>query len=253
VEKCHNYVPEGDNLHTPSAIISFLFTADEVVNFSPAWRISGRIELPLIYSDLPSKTGPDAPSSGPYRFGIGNLLTQALLIHDIDDRTAVALGSALIFPTTNQALFGSRNYTMLPTAVGRWMLPEISEGSYFAPVVRYGVYVAGPASPTHPYISELQFSPMINIALPNFWFITLFPNTSGSDIRYNLGSPHRGDKGRLFLPADVMLGKALNLGRGRGGVASLEIGVPIVNDYRKSSSLTGTYKFKLEARIGLFW
>jgi hypothetical protein len=47
---------------------------------------------------------------------------------------------------------------------------------------------------------------MLNIALPNNWFLTLYPNP---DIRINFGDPITGQTGRLFLPVDFMVGRTL--------------------------------------------
>ena len=76
--------------------------------------------------------------------------------------------------------------------------------------------------------------PLFNVNLPQQWFVTLFPS---SDIRLNLL-----DGGKLFLPFNAMVGKLVT----RAIVASVEIGVPIVNDYK-------VYDFKLEARVGFFF
>ena len=69
--------------------------------------------------------------------------------------------------------------------------------------------------------SELQFAPLFNINLPQQWFVTLFPS---SDIRINLM-----DDGKLFLPFNIMVGKMVT----RSIVASVELGVPMVNDYEE--------------------
>jgi hypothetical protein len=62
------------------------------------------------------------------------------------------------------------------------------------------------------------------------------------DIRYNFGSKRPGDAGRWFFPFNFMVGKMVT----RSVVASVEIGIPIVDDYE-------VYDFKLEARFGLFF
>ena len=51
-----------------------------------------------------------------------------------------------------------------------------------------------------------------------------------------------GDKGKWFVPFNAMVGKMVN----KSTVASLEVGVPIVNDYQ-------VYDFKIEGRIGFFF
>ena len=75
--------------------------------------------------------------------------------------------------------------------------------------------------------------------MPHNAFINLFPS---SDIRYNAGNKRAGDKGRWFVPANVLLGKMVR----KNMVASVEVGVPIIKDYR-------VYDFKSEFRIGIFF
>jgi hypothetical protein len=123
-------------------------------------------------------------------------------------------------------------YQNLPPNDHNLALPEVSKGSFFAFLVRYDYDFAGEAD--RPHRSELQFAPLFNINLPQQWFVTLYPS---SDIRINLI-----DGGKLFLPFNAMVGKMVT----RSIVASVEIGVPMVNDYH-------VYDFKLEARVGVFF
>jgi hypothetical protein len=69
--------------------------------------------------------------------------------------------------------------------------------------------------------------------------VNLYPS---SDIRYNFAAKRPGDSGRWFLPFNFMVGKMVT----RSIVASIEIGVPLVDDYQ-------VYDFKLEARVGFFF
>jgi hypothetical protein len=137
----------------------------------------------------------------------------------------------LIFLTASQEQMGGGKYRLVPTGAFRLALPEVSKGSFFAFLMRYDYDFAGDED--RPHRSELQLAPLFNVNLPQQWFVTLFPR---SDIRINLI-----DGGKLFLPFNVMVGKMVT----KSIVASLEIGVPIVNDYQ-------VYDFKLEARVGFF-
>ena len=222
----------------------FTFRVDDFFRLNERWRISGRFELPLAYTDRvsPAYTNSDG-ADGEFRFGIGDVVAQVLGIYDINERTAMAFGTQLVFPSASSKNLGGDQYLLVPMATVRWMLPEISAGSFFAPTIRYGFDIARSSGRGH--TSELQFSPTVNIMLPERWFVTLFPATAGGDIRYNF-ERQPGEKGRLFLPADFAVGKML----GRSTVGSLEIGVPVVKDYKSGP---GTYDFKIEARIGFFW
>jgi hypothetical protein len=103
--------------------------------------------------------------------------------------------------------------------------------------LRYDFDVGGDESRGH--ISELQLAPLVNFALPDNGFLNLYPS---SDIRIDLMHKRRGDEGRLFLPFKFMVGKLVT----KNLVGSVEIGFPIVNDYR-------VYDFKMEAGIGVFF
>ena len=77
----------------------------------------------------------------------------------------------------------------------------------------------------------------MKLGLPDRWFVTFYPSP---DIRVNFGDPVTGQTGRLFLSLDVMVGRKLT----SNWVASLEVGVPMINDYP-------VYNFKTEARLNL--
>jgi hypothetical protein len=101
--------------------------------------------------------------------------------------------------------------------------------------VRYDIGFAG--NPSAKNISNLQFAPMLNIALPERWFVTIFPST---DIRINYGDPVVGQTGRLFLPIDLMIGRSL----AKNATLSLEVAMPIVKDYP-------VYDFKTVMRLNI--
>ena len=117
----------------------------------------------------------------------------------------------------------------------RALLPELGEGSYFSPVVRYAISFAG--DPMARRISEFQIAPTLNWQGANRWFLTLFPS---NDIRINYGGVATGQTGRLFLPMDVAVGRIVtdNL------QISLEVSVPIIKDYP-------VYDFKSELRVAI--
>jgi hypothetical protein len=60
--------------------------------------------------------------------------------------------------------------------------------------------------PSKRNISNLQLAPLLNIGLPERWFVSLYPS---SDIRINFGDPVTGQTGRLFLPFDARVGRNL--------------------------------------------
>jgi len=201
--------------------------ADRRIDLTPDWQLAFRTDLPMLATN---PITPDNPG-GEFRYGMGDAEFQGALIHDFNSRWAAGFGAKLIAPTGTDSL-ASRKWQVMPGASFRVMLPEIGPDSYFVPLVRYDLSVAG--DPSAKALSNLQIAPTLNLDLPNRWFFTFYPNP---DIRVNFGDPVAGQTGRLFLPFDAMVGRVLK----NGWVASLEGSVPIIKDYP-------VYDFKVEGR-----
>ncbi len=209
---------------------TFKLRANSTVNLSSDWQLVLRADLPFVAKDPLNSSNPD----GDFLYGLGDADVQAALIHDINQRWKAGAGARLIMPTGDTSL-GSGKWRIMPIAGVRYTLPEISSGSYVEPLVRYEASFAG--DPARKAISNLQFAPMVNFALPDRWFFTLYPTP---DIRWNFGPAVAGQTGRLFLPIDVRVGRKIsdNL------AVSLEVGVPIVKQYP-------VYDFITQARLNL--
>jgi hypothetical protein len=203
---------------------------DHAFDVSSGWILLTRSDLPMHARNPITDSNPN----GDYIRGIGDADAQAALIHDINRRWAVGFGLRVIAPTGDDVL-GSGKWQLMPIVGARLALPEITESSYFEPLLRYDVSVAG--DPTKRNISNLQFAPTLNIGLPNRWFVSFYPSP---DVRINFGDPITGQTGRLFIPFDVRVGKKItdNL------ALSLEVGVPIVRDYP-------IYDFKAQLRLNV--
>jgi hypothetical protein len=194
--------------------------------------LATRTDLPLEAKNSISSSNPN----GDYLTGVGDADVQAALIHNISSRFAFGFGLRMIAPTGDDALTSGK-WQLMPIVGARVGLPEISSGSYFEPLLRYDASVAG--DPTKKNISNLQFAPMLNIGLPDRWYVTLFPSP---DIRINYGDPITGQTGRWFVPFDIRVGKKLS-----DTIAlSLEVGVPILKDYP-------VYDFKTQLRLNVTW
>jgi hypothetical protein len=211
---------------------TFNLRYDHAFNLASGWILATRTDLPLLAKNAIS----DSNLNGDYVRGIGDADVQAALIHGINQRWAFGFGMRLIAPTGDDVL-GSGKWQVMPIVGARLALPEITSGSYFEPVFRYDVSVAG--DPTRKNINNLQFAPMLNIALPDRWFVTLFPSP---DIRINYGDPITGQTGRWFVPFDFRFGKKFT----ENIALSLEFGVPIVKDYP-------VYDFKTQLRLNMTW
>ncbi len=203
---------------------------DHSVDLSPQWILAFRTDLPLLAKNPISATNP----AGEFLYGVGDADFQAAIIHNFTQRWAAGAGLRLIVPTGDEAL-GSGKWRLMPIAGFRYALPEITASSYFEPIVRYDVSVAG--DPTKKNISNLQFGPALNFGLPQRWFVTLYPS---QDIRWNFGDAVTGQTGKLFLPFDARVGRKLS----DNATVSFELGVPIIRDYP-------VYNLKTEVRLNL--
>jgi hypothetical protein len=104
----------------------------------------------------------------------------------------------------------------------RYSFADVGPDTYFVPVIRYALSVAG--DPTRRNIRQAQISPKLNIGLSERWFITLYPSY---DVRINYGPTVPGQTGTLFLPFDVAVGREIS----EGVQLSLEVSVPIIRDF----------------------
>lgn len=215
---------------TPAArdSTSIVLRGDRPVPINGDWKLGLRVDAPVLFGNSPSSDNP----RGSYRIGLGDALVQAVLIHPIDKRQAFGFGAQVIFPTASQDQFGSGHVRVLPTIGYRYTLPEISPGSFFVGAIRYDFDAWGAAGRKH--VSNLQFGPTLNVALPQQMFLTLWPST---DIRYDFLAKS------WFVPFDVQIGKLW----GKSVVTSLEVSVPI---YRGDAPL---YKYRVEGRVGVFF
>ncbi len=209
---------------------TFNLRYDHAFDIPSGWILATRADLPLVAKNPVSSANPN----GDFQSGIGDADIQAALIHDISERWAFGFGMRLIVPTGNDVL-GSGKWQLMPIVGARYALPEISASSYFEPLVRYDVSVAG--DPTKKNISNLQLAPMLNIGLPDRWSVTFYPS---ADIRINYGDPVSGQTGRWFVPFDIRVTKKLT----NEIAMSVELGVPIIKDYP-------VYDFKAQARLNV--
>jgi hypothetical protein len=196
---------------------------------APQWELAFRVDVPFV------STNPATPENpgGQVISGFGNVLAQGWLVYEINPRWAIAAGAQAIAPTSTNRV-ASDAWEEVAGGVVRVMLPEVSEGSYFAPQVRYGVDFGG--NDEGPMLRQLRLMPTLNINLPHNLFFTLFPSP---DIRWNYGTPVYGQTGRFFLPLNFMIGWKPT----PRTIISAEFGIPIIKDFP-------AYTFKTQLRVG---
>ena len=206
---------------------STLLRLDQRFDLQPQWKLGILSELPVIGREASSP----ANLVGEREFGIGDAYIEPTLIRNLNPQWSIAFGTRVVAPTAEDAL-GTGKLQLLPLVALRY---EWAPNTYFAPLLRYAVSVAG--DPSRRDISVLQFAPTLNIGLPDHWFVALYPSP---DIRINYGPPVSGQTGRLFLPADVLIGRKMS----SNFVLALEISTPLIKDYP-------LYNFKSELRMQL--
>ncbi len=184
---------------------------------APQWELNFRAEIPVVWTNGVTPENP----TGATVSGFGNVLTQAWIVHDFDQRWAAALGGQLIAPSSTNGV-ATDAWEQVTGFVVRAMLPEISPGSYFAPQVRYGIDFEG--NDDGRMLRQLRIAPTLNINLPHSLFFTLYPSP---DIRLNYGTPVWNQTGRLFLPLNFMVGWKPT----EHTVISAEFGIPIIRDF----------------------
>jgi hypothetical protein len=207
-----------------------ILRADGVIALTREWSIALRGDLPFVVRDPLTADNP----AGQYVSGLGDADVQAALIRQFDSRWAAGAGLRFVAPTGAEDITSGK-WRALPVAGARYSLPEWSTGSYAEALLRYDVSFAG--DPSRRNVSNLQMAPMLNINLPDSWFVTLYPNT---EIRINYGDPIPGQTGRLFLPVDFMVGRNLL----QDVTVSLELSVPVIKDYP-------VYNFRTVSRINM--
>lgn len=188
------------------------------------WQVNFRADLPFVASDEVSDENP----LGETELGFGDILVQAVFARHVGERDGFGIGAQLIVPTASGEAFGKGKWRLRPTAGYRWGVPSISEDSFFQLLARYDFSFAGDDDRSN--VSELQFAPNLEIALPGDAYVSIFPST---DIRYNFV------RDEFFLPLNLEVGKSW----GRI-VASLEGGVGVI------SGDNPPYDWKLEFRLG---
>jgi hypothetical protein len=209
--------------------------ADLWTGFANGWKLYGRLDEPLVYSDdVTSSFNPNGHS----RFGQGDLLTEvAVIAPPPTPRLGYGLGVRAVWPTAGLNEAGDGKYQIGPVAGVRLSLPEISPGTFFLPQV---IYLNSVGSRNHNKgradLNQLNIQPKFNVSLPDDWFLTAY---ASENIQINYG-----DQGKLFFPFDLMAGKKLF----DKFVASLEYSRELIHDKDFEP-----YQWQLEGRIGYYF
>lgn len=189
---------------------------DHRVKLGDGWQANLRV-------DLPFKSLPD--EAGGRDFGGGDMLLNAGFVRRLENGEGFGFGAQLIVPTGE---LGREQWRLRPGAGYRWPAHSISEHSFFQLQVRYDFSFAG--DDDRPDTRELQFSPTLEIGLPDKAYVSIYPST---DMRYDF------ERDEVFIPFDVEVGKEWG-----AWVASVEGSVGLVTEEH------APYDWKVEARLG---
>jgi hypothetical protein len=230
-----NYAPETDFLRPQNLVeISPLYNlsngsprdtnayrlrlrADRKFSIDNQWTLGFRTDARFESKNPISAANP----AGDFVSGIGDVDFQASLVRTFNPRWAAGFGARLFAPTGGDN-FGAGRWRIMPGGAFRYTFSDADSSSYLEPLLRYDVSFAG--DPQRRNIRSLQFAPTVALGLPQDWYVEFYPSP---DIRWNFGDPLPGQTGRLFLPFDAKIGKALN----KNVEVSFEASAPIVQDY----------------------
>lgn len=192
---------------------------DYKIKFDDGWQLTLR-------ADLPFKDVPDP--SGEYDLGAGDMLLHVGVVRRLAGEQGFGVGAQVIAPTAKDDAHGRGKWRMRPIVGYRWPVKAITPGSFFQLQARYDFSFAGDDSRRE--TRELQVSPNLEIALPESFYVSIFPST---DFRYDF------TRDELFVPADIEVGK--EWGR---MVWSLEAAAGIIKEDHP------LYDWKVETRLG---
>jgi len=195
------------------------------IDLPGGWVVSLRAEQPYTWIDGVSTNNPAGKSLG----GFSEIMFEALAIPPSDGKWAYALGAQWIPPSASHDELGTGRHQVIPSAGFRYDMGAWMPGAWCGLMARHAVDVAGYSGFSH--ISQTIVQPMININLPDAWFLTLAP-----EIRYDW------KQSEWFVPFDMTAGRMIT----KNLVASFNYKSAINDDLH-------LYVNEFEARIGYFF
>ncbi|MHC4757845.1 MAG: hypothetical protein ACYTE8_04245 [Planctomycetota bacterium] len=193
------------------------------------WIFSGRYEIPLLYTDIPSRDNPN----GDYEFGLGDINTQFLFIRPTESRWSFASGVQLIWPTASQDQMGFGKYIAGPTVGGSYSPESWELGGFVGALVTDLFDYEG--KDNREDFHQLVVQPILNYNFEvgeSFWFFTFTP-----EVRVNWEQNNN-----VFLPLKTTIGRVFF----EDMVVTGGFGVPVVNDY-------DLYDWQIEMGVSFFF
>lgn len=210
---------------------SFIHRLYVPYRFESGWIFSGRYEIPVIRSDVPSRDNPN----GDYESGLGDISTQFLFIRPTASRWSFALGLHLFWPTASQDQMGLGKYLAGPT-IGVTHHPESWELGGFVGVLATDLFDYE-GKDDRDDVHELVVQPILNYNFEigeSFWFFSFIP-----EIRVNWEEDND-----LFVPLKTSVGRLFS----DDAIATAGLNIPVVNDHGHD-----LYDWQIELSVSFFF
>ena len=232
VKERYENLPDAHGLN-PEKWVTTL-RGDGWVGLEEGWRLYGRVDVPLVRSnDVTSSFNPDGDTT----FGLGDLLTESVVLLPEFQRFGSGAGLRVIWPTASLNEAGTGKLQLGPVVGLRANLPEISPGSFLLTQIRYLNSIASRnENKGRANVNELDIQPKLNIGLPDSWFIAAYASES---IQISFA-----DDNKIFLPLDLMAGKKI----ARHWILSLDYSRELYHDKDFEP-----YDWQLEGRLAYIW
>ncbi len=204
---------------------SFILSAGLPYTLPSGWVVSLRAEQP--YSLIKGETRNNP--LGKRLNGFGEFLGEVLFIAPPEKDWTYALGAQWIPPSASHDEMGTGRHQFVPSAGFRYDLGPWMQGAWCGLMVRHAFDIGGYSG--YDRISQTIAQPMMNIDLPDLWFLTFAP-----EFRYDWKDSE------WFVPFDMTVGKMLT----GNIVASLTL-KSVINDDML------LYVNVFEGRVGYFF
>lgn len=210
-----------------------------IIKGAGGWVFYYRTDLPLSFTDVPSRDNPGRSD----KFGFGDWFHQLIFIAPAGKKYPLGIdtfgiGGQLIMDTASEDHFGSGRWVASPLLAWRWKPTSFIN---VIPVFKYKRSFSG--NGLRPEVNRFEFKPLINVKLPENWFITFWDST---DWAWQLDNASRF-KHDWHIPLDVMVGfRSQKCLITKACVYSVNIMPTVIDDFDRN-------QYQAQFRVGFFF
>lgn len=185
---------------------------DKPMPLKNGWVFYYRTDVPFVHNDVPSKDNVD----GDWQTGVGDWFNQFIMIapqtgYPLGIKT-FGIGAQLVLDTASQDQFGAGQNMFVPLVAWKWQLSEAVE---LIPIFKYELgWGNREDNDNRRDIENFQFKPLVNVSLPDRWFLTLYDTAD-----WTLQKDGGDNDGDWSIPVDLMIGRTF------GGGSSACLGI----------------------------